>query len=61
MALAVIEMREVFLKFGADLIFENISLKIEEGQSVAIVGPSGHGKTCLLKLMSGLLPYYKDN
>jgi ATP-binding cassette subfamily B protein RaxB len=32
-----------------------VNLKIEEGESVAIVGPSGCGKTTLLKIILGLL------
>lgn len=31
-------------------------LKIEQGQSVAIIGPSGCGKTTLLSLLAGILP-----
>lgn len=33
---------------------ENVSLEIREGQTVAFVGPSGAGKTTLIKLMLGL-------
>ncbi|SFD17358.1 peptidase domain-containing ABC transporter [Pragia fontium] len=36
-------------------IFEDFNLKVEPGESVAIVGQSGVGKTTLLKVMSGLL------
>lgn len=36
-------------------IFENLSLEVQPGESVAIVGPSGMGKTTLIKIMSGLM------
>lgn len=36
-------------------IFKSLNLEIKSGESVAIVAPSGFGKTTLLKLMSGLL------
>ena len=40
--------------FSAPII-ENLSLVIQASESVAIVGPSGVGKSTLMKLMSGLL------
>ena len=36
-------------------IFENLSLHLEKGEIIAVMGPSGYGKTTLLGLVSGLL------
>lgn len=36
-------------------IFTNINMKIHAGENVAIVGPSGTGKTTLMKVMNGLI------
>lgn len=41
-------------KNNSDLILDQISLSLEEGKILAIVGPSGGGKSTLLRLLSGL-------
>lgn len=38
-------------------IIKNVSLEIEKGDFVSIVGPSGSGKSTLLYLLSGMEPY----
>src|SRR3954465_7632844 len=54
---ARIEVRNLGFRYSEHepWIFENVSFCIEAGESVAIVGPSGGGKTTLLKVMAGLL------
>src|SRR3954466_11179383 len=54
---ARIEVRNLGFRYSEHepWILENVSFRIESGESVAIVGPSGGGKTTLLKVMAGLL------
>ncbi|MDP5206234.1 ATP-binding cassette domain-containing protein, partial [Alishewanella sp. SMS9] len=37
-------------------LFANLSLNVKAGDNIAIIGPSGTGKTSLMKIMLGLLP-----
>ena len=52
-----IEIRNLSLRYADSepFVLQNLSLRIEEGESIAIVGPSGCGKTTLLKAIMGLL------
>lgn len=52
---ALIELNSVNLSFGDLSILNDFNLEIRQGDSLVLVGPSGSGKSCLLKLMSGLL------
>jgi NitT/TauT family transport system ATP-binding protein len=45
----------VGVRFGATEVLENLSLQIAKNEFVAIVGPSGAGKTTILNLLSGAL------
>lgn len=52
---ALIAVEELSFKRGDRIIYDNISLKIRRGQITAIMGPSGTGKTTLLRLIGGQL------
>ena len=50
----MLELRNINKGFGEKQILSNFSLKIPEKQILAIVGPSGGGKTTLLRMLAGL-------
>jgi phospholipid/cholesterol/gamma-HCH transport system ATP-binding protein len=51
----LLSFREVSIAFGVQRVLERINIDICRGQTVAIIGESGCGKTVLLKLAIGLL------
>ncbi|KAK6791873.1 hypothetical protein RDI58_010954 [Solanum bulbocastanum] len=51
----LIECRNVCKSFGDKHILRGVSLKIRHGEAVGIIGPSGTGKSTILKIMAGLL------
>jgi len=52
---AIIELNNVTFGYGEQPVLENIDLHLHAGQFAAMVGPSGAGKTSLLKLILGTL------
>ena len=44
-------------KFGNKQIFNNLNIQIPKGKSIGIMGPSGTGKSVLLKCILGLTDY----
>lgn len=43
-------------RFGDNVIFENVSFRLARGESVALVGANGTGKSTLLRCVMGLIP-----
>ncbi|MEW6654389.1 MAG: ABC transporter ATP-binding protein [Bacteroidota bacterium] len=51
----MIDIVDLHKKFGKNLVLRGINLTIQEGESLAIIGKSGCGKSVLLKLIVALL------
>jgi phospholipid/cholesterol/gamma-HCH transport system ATP-binding protein len=52
---ALVEVNDVSVSFGEQCVLRNINLVIPAGQTLAILGESGCGKTVLMKLIIGLV------
>lgn len=57
-----VEVRNLRFRYGdgEPWILNGVNLRVEAGETVAIVGPSGCGKTTLLKILASLLPASGD-
>lgn len=51
----LVELNKVTFGYGAEPVLEDVNLHLHPGQFAALVGPSGAGKTSLLKLLLGTL------
>lgn len=49
----MIELVNVSKSFGSHKLFENVNLRVGQGERVAIVGPNGAGKTTLFRIILG--------
>lgn len=52
----LIEMRGVNKSFGQKVILDRVNLKIDKTEALVIIGPSGTGKSTILRMIAGLMP-----
>ncbi|WP_373766172.1 phospholipid ABC transporter ATP-binding protein MlaF [Glaesserella sp.] len=51
----LVEVKNLTFKRGDRIIYDNLNLRVQKGKITAIMGPSGIGKTTLLRLIGGQL------
>ena len=51
--MALISLQEAVLKFNGPIIFDRLSLQLESGERIALLGRNGAGKTTLMKVLTG--------
>ncbi|MEZ0333683.1 MAG: ABC transporter ATP-binding protein [Gemmatimonadales bacterium] len=51
----MIELRGVRKRFGQQVVLDGVDFTVQEGETVALLGPSGTGKSVLLKTIIGLV------
>jgi zinc transport system ATP-binding protein len=52
----LLEVDRLAIRFGAATILKDVSFRIERGESVAVIGPNGSGKTALFRALIGAVP-----
>ncbi|MEO6055548.1 MAG: ATP-binding cassette domain-containing protein [Gemmatimonadales bacterium] len=51
----MIELRNIHKRFGKQVVLNGVDFEVREGETVALLGPSGTGKSVLLKHIIGLI------
>ncbi len=55
MSKPLIELKGICKLFGGKLVLNEVNLTIQQGEALAIIGPSGTGKSTILRVIAGLL------
>ena len=56
MSQSLIRIEQGNVDFSGQQVLEDISLELQQGEIVTLVGPNGSGKTTLVRVLLGLLP-----
>ena len=51
----MIELKNVHKRFGEQVILDGVNFTVQDGETIALLGPSGTGKSVLLKHIIGLI------
>jgi len=54
---SVVEVSRLCVEFDGEHVLEDVDLRIQPGEFVALLGPNGSGKTTLVRAILGLQPY----
>lgn len=57
---SIIEIKNVSFKYKGsnESLLDNVSLSVNQGETLLLCGPSGSGKTTIIRLINGLIPHY---
>ena len=54
--MALLEIADLYVSYGKAVVLSGITLSLQDGEFVGVIGPNGVGKTTLLRAISGLAP-----
>jgi len=54
---SLLSVENLGVSFGNRVVIENLNFQVKSGDTLAVIGPNGSGKTVLLKALLGLVPY----
>ena len=59
--MAIIQVDSLSKAYGDNIVLNDMSFSLPEGEIIGLFGPNGCGKTTLMKILTGLIHDYKGN
>lgn len=57
--MAIVAMKDITVRYGKHVVIDSLSLEVDKGETLAIVGPSSCGKTTLMRALCGFIKISK--
>jgi len=57
----LLELNNITTGYGKLRVLEDVSIKVDTGEIVSVVGANGAGKTTIMRAISGIIPIWKGN
>ena len=57
----MLSVADVSAGYGKARVLSDVSIEVDEGKLIVLTGPNGHGKTTLLRVLSGLVPAWSGS
>jgi polar amino acid transport system ATP-binding protein len=54
--MSLVELKDVVKRYGTNTVLDGVSLNVEKGEIIAVIGRSGSGKSTMLRCVNGLEP-----
>ena len=54
--MSLVELKGVVKRFGTNTVLDDVSMNVERGEIIAVIGRSGSGKSTMLRCINGLEP-----
>ncbi|MEA3349346.1 MAG: ATP-binding cassette domain-containing protein, partial [Chloroflexota bacterium] len=57
--MSLLEIKDIYVAYGGIQALQGVSIHVDEGEIVTIIGANGAGKSSLLNAISAMVPYHR--
>jgi len=57
----VLDVKQLVAGYGRQPVLHDLTMRVEPGEVLGLIGPNGHGKTTLFRAITGLIPIWRGS